>query len=83
MRALATAILIAMLACAAVAQNLDDKARPLSPSATNGTATAPQAPIGHRQPTQKNLPPQIQKDETTGSGVHDPLGPLPQLCKGC
>ena len=83
MRALATAILIAMLACAAVAQNLDDKARPLSPPAANDSATGPQAPVGHRQPTQSNLPPQVRQKETTGSGVRDPLGPLPQLCKGC
>lgn len=83
MRALLAAILVAMLACAAVAQNFDDRARPLSPPATNGAATVPKAPIGHRQPTEKNLPPQVRKDETTGSGEHDPLGPLPQLCKGC
>jgi len=83
MRTLVTAILITMLACAAVAQNLDDKARPLSPAATKGSAAMPQAPIGHRQPTEKNLPPHIRKDETTGNGVRDPLGPLPQLCKGC
>jgi len=82
MRALVIGIFIAMLACAAVAQNMDDRARPLSPSTTNGAA-APQAPVGHRQPTEKNLPPQVRKDETTGSGVRDPLGPIPDICKGC
>ena len=83
MRALIIGIFVAMLACAAVAQNTDDRARPLSPSTTNGATAAPQAPTGHRQPTEKNLPPQVRKEETTGSAVRDPLGPIPNICKGC
>ncbi len=83
MRALITGILIAMLACAAVAQTMDNKLRPPAPPTTNGAAALPQAPVGHRQPTEKNLPPRVRQEETDGRATVDPLGPLPQLCKGC
>jgi len=49
-----------------------------------GTRVTPQAPVGHRQPTQGTLPPDVRKDEdTTGRGVVDQLGPIPQICKNC
>ena len=39
---------------------------------------------GHRQPTQSTLPPSVRKDEdTTGRGVVDDLGPVPQICRNC
>jgi hypothetical protein len=53
------------------------------PPLTAGTAI-PQAPVGHRQPTQGGLPPSVRKDEdTTGRGVADDLGPVPKICRNC
>jgi hypothetical protein len=84
MRGLMIAIFVAMLGCAAVAQNMDDRARQ-SPAPANAAAAPvqPTAPVGHRQPTESSIPDQVRKDETTGSGSVDPLGPLPQICNRC
>jgi hypothetical protein len=35
---------------------------PLSPS-TSGASGIPQAPVGHRQPTMRDLPPEIRRQE--------------------
>ena len=55
------------------------------PPASSGPATGiPQAPVGHRQPTQGTLPPAVRKDEATpGRNAADPLGPVPSICKNC
>ena len=50
--------------------------------ATSGAAVRPRAPTGHRQPTQKDLPPATQKDESAPRAV-DPLGPIPNICNPC
>jgi hypothetical protein len=55
------------------------------PSApTTGTAV-PQAPVGHRQPTQGTLPPAVRKEEDSTSGRRptDELGPIQNICKNC
>jgi hypothetical protein len=54
------------------------------PAPATGTAV-PQAPVGHRQPTQSGLPPAVRKDEagTTGRREVDPLGPVPSICRNC
>ena len=84
MRALAIAIFVAMLGCAAVAQISDNRGQPQSPPVPPARAdTIPQAPAGHRQPTERDLSPQIRHDETTGQGSADPLGPLPKICRNC
>ena len=56
-----------------------------TPPASAGPATGiPQAPVGHRQPTQSTLPPAVRKDEeTTGRDTVDPLGPVPSICRNC
>lgn len=57
---------------------------PLPPASAPGAMAIPQAPVGHRQPTQSTLPPSVRKDEdTTGRGVVDDLGPVPQICRNC
>jgi hypothetical protein len=52
------------------------------PPATSGMGTTPDAPVGHRQPTQKSLPPQLRNYEGSPAAP-DPLGPLPKICNGC
>lgn len=58
--------------------------QPGTQSTTNGMATEPAAPVGHRQPTESSLTPQVRRDETAPNrGEVDPLGPLPQICQRC
>lgn len=45
--------------------------------------TAKQAPVGHHQPNRQSVPPAVQREESSGQRVDDPLGPLPQLCRDC
>jgi hypothetical protein len=47
-----------------------------------GTAV-PQAPVGHRQPTQSTLPPAVRKEEDSTRRAVDDLGPVPKICKNC
>ena len=55
-----------------------------SPTAPPSGGTAiPQAPVGHRQPMQSELPPAARKDEDTAGRKPDPLGPVPSICKNC
>ncbi|HZP71503.1 MAG TPA: hypothetical protein VFB29_16325, partial [Pseudolabrys sp.] len=49
------------------------------PSASKGI---PQAPVGHRQPTQRSLPPAVRKEEDA-TKPSDPLGPIPNICRNC
>jgi hypothetical protein len=53
-----------------------------APPASAGTA-GPQAPVGHRQPTERTLPPALRKEEDSARREPDPLGPLPSICKNC
>lgn len=53
-----------------------------APPASAGTA-GPQAPVGHRQPTERTLPPAVRKEEDSARREPDPLGPLPSICKNC
>jgi hypothetical protein len=70
---------------AAQEQRRDSPGPTPTPPASAGPATGiPQAPIGHRQPTQSTLPPAVRKDEgTPGRDAVDPLGPVPSICKNC
>ena len=70
---------------AAQEQRRDSPGPTPTPPASAGPATGiPQAPVGHRQPTQSTLPPAVRKDEgTPGRDAVDPLGPVPSICKNC
>jgi hypothetical protein len=89
--AMMAAILLAVLAGDAMAQMPDPVTGAPPQPATNGAAVMPdmpnaaaipEAPVGHRQPTQRSLPPRVREDEASERTV-DPLGPLPQICNGC
>ena len=55
-----------------------------SPSAPASGTAIPQAPVGHRQPMQNDLPPAARKEEdSAGRKQPDPLGPIPNICKNC
>lgn len=84
MRAIITTVLLSLLTGTAAAQNAGNTVRPQSQPADR--AARQEAPVGHRQPTARSLPPGVRKDEDTvgeGRGTEDPLGPLPQICRGC
>ena len=90
MRAMTIAIPVSvLLSLAAAAQDASPgsaKRTPAPPTAAPGTATVPQAPVGHRQPTQGSLPPAVRNEEskeTTGRQTADPLGPTPKICRNC
>jgi hypothetical protein len=56
-----------------------------SPPATEGRSGIPQAPVGHRQPTQRDLPPEVLRREQSGEQqprVNDSYQP-PSICRGC
>jgi hypothetical protein len=73
-----------LLSVAAVAQDQskDSPGRVTSPPASAGKKI-PQAPVGHRQPTQRSLPPAVRKEEDAAVKPPDPLGPIPSICKNC
>jgi hypothetical protein len=54
-----------------------------SPSAPTSGTSIPQAPVGHRQPMQNDLPPAVRKDEDSARKQPDPLGPIPSICRNC
>ena len=55
-----------------------------SPTAPPSGGTAiPQAPVGHRQPMQSDLPAAARKEEESARKQPDPLGPIPNICKNC
>ena len=56
--------------------------KPSLSAPTSGTAI-PQAPVGHRQPMQSDLPPAARKEEESTRKQPDPLGPVPSICKNC
>jgi hypothetical protein len=89
-RAIAIAILIAMLACAAAAEDARPSATGTPPPAdrplTKGMGSIWQAPVGHRQPTLRDLPPSVRREERSVSnsrGSIDPLGAVPSICSRC
>ena len=51
---------------------------------TKAAPAIPPAPIGHRQPTQKDLSPGMAREEESdkGSPARD-FGPLRSICRGC
>jgi len=84
--AIPAAILLSLAAAAQDASRDSAKRTPAPPTAAPGTTTVPQAPVGHRQPTQGTLPPAVRNEEskeTTGRQSADPLGPVPKICSKC
>jgi len=88
MRAMTIAIPASILLnIAAMAQyqgqdpNRPSRSDPMPPPGSAGTAT-PQAPVGHRQPTERSLPPSVRKEEDA-KREPDPLGPIPSICRNC
>jgi hypothetical protein len=60
---------------------------PPPPPATEGRSSIPQAPTGHRQPTQRDLPPDLLRREQSEQQperppMRDPYQP-PSICRGC
>src|SRR5262245_65890146 len=80
MRAMTIAVsVIILLSIAAVAQDQgrQSPSRLTQPPAGSPGTTVPQAPVGHRQPTERSLPPSVRKEEdSTKRQEADPLGPI-------
>jgi hypothetical protein len=85
MRAFTLAVSISILAGAALAQTAQPQApantdRPLT---RDGSATVPLAPVGHRQPTERGLPPSVRQEENAATpGRLEPPG-VPKVYQGC
>jgi hypothetical protein len=56
---------------------------PSPPTSATGQTGIPQAPVGHRQPTQGTLPPAVRQEEDSARREPDPLGPIPNICRNC
>ncbi|HXZ21983.1 MAG TPA: hypothetical protein VEH78_04385 [Pseudolabrys sp.] len=86
MRAITIAIpALVLLSLAAAAQDQGRNPSTLTP-APPPSATGqgmPQAPTGHRQPTQGTLPPAVRREEDSRRQPADPLGPIPKICSNC
>ena len=86
MRAMTVVIPLFLASLPAAAQDQSKappgQTTPSSPAPMTGTAV-PQAPVGHRQPTQGTFPPAVRKEEDSGRRAVDDLGPVPKICKNC
>jgi hypothetical protein len=87
MRAMTIAIpasILLNIAAAAQDQGRQSPNRTMPPPGSAGTAgtAVPQAPVGHRQPTERSLPPGVRKEEDARRQP-DPLGPIPKICTNC
>jgi len=72
----------------AVAQNEPSRPQGLpstSSPPTEGRSAVPQAPIGHRQPTPKDVPPDVLRREQTGEPPSQTIdsGRPPSICRDC
>jgi len=84
--AIPLSILMSIAAAAQEQRKSSTSPAPLPPTTAPGQTGQPQAPVGHRQPTQGGLPPAVrqeEKNEATGRREPDPLGPIPSICKNC
>ena len=83
MRVILIILATALMAINAAAQQLPAPSTP--PSATQGMAPRPQAPVGHRQPRMSDLPPELAHKEQSGQLAE----PAPvdedqlKICRGC
>lgn len=93
MRAIIMAVLALMVGAAWAqevgGQNEPSRAQSPPPSATTppteGRAAVPQAPVGHRQPMAKDLPPDVLRREEAGEPQSPPGSPVrpPSICRDC
>jgi hypothetical protein len=77
------ASILLSLAAAAQDQGRNAAGRQTSPPASVTGQGLPEAPVGHRQPTEKSLPPAVRKEEDARRQPADPLGPIPSICRNC
>jgi parvulin-like peptidyl-prolyl isomerase len=85
------AVGLAMIASGALAQGTQSPS-PSQPategrSTTEGAPVIPRAPIGHRQPTLKDLPPDMAQRQLSDEPLERPaakgIDPVPRICRGC
>jgi hypothetical protein len=82
--AIPLSILMSVAAAAQEQRKSSTSPTPPSPPATApGQTGIPQAPVGHRQPTQSTLPPAVRREEDSARREPDPLGPIPNICRNC
>ena len=75
-----TVILIASLPGSALAQNNTNQ--PPAGKNTKQGITGAEAPVGHRQPKQKDLPANVLQNETRPA-ADKALDKIINICKGC
>jgi hypothetical protein len=92
--ALATVVLAALAGSASAqspqggtsAQVSPSPSQTFSPPSTDGRSTIPEAPVGHRQPTMRDLPPAVLREERSGdlpTSYERKLDRELQICRGC
>ena len=72
------ASILLSVAAAAQDQSKDSPGR-MTPPPASASKGIPKAPVGHRQPTQRSLPPAARKEEDAAGKPPDPLGPIPSI----
>jgi hypothetical protein len=92
MRSTATAVVgLAMIASGALAQGTQSPSPPQPAtegrSTSEGAPVTPRAPVGHRQPTMKDLPPDVARRQLSDEPLEPPaakgIDPVPRICRGC
>jgi hypothetical protein len=81
--AIPLSILMSVAAAAQEQRKSSTSPTPSPPTTAPGQTGVPQAPVGHRQPTQSTLPPAVRKEEDSARREPDPLGPIPNICRNC
>jgi hypothetical protein len=56
---------------------------PLQSPSTSGAAGIPQAPVGHRQPTIRDLPPEIRPPVQSPAPAQRGIDQDLRICSGC
>jgi hypothetical protein len=85
---LAAGIVLAQAASAESVQPRPQDPAPTPPQSspsTEGRSSAPQAPIGHRQPTPRDLPPDVLRRQELGepSPAVPRIVQPPSICRNC
>jgi hypothetical protein len=92
MRSIAMAVVgLAMIASGALAQGTQSPSPPQPDtegrSTSEGAPVTPRAPVGHRQPTMKDLPPDLARRQLSDEPPERPaakgIDPVPRICRGC
>ena len=80
-----TGLAVALLACAASAQDAPrDKAAVASPAPDQPRSIPLQAPVGHRQPRISDVPAAPARDEDkAAAGPRDDIDAKLRICRGC